>query len=743
MSLIFASTMFFSALLLFLVEPMFAKMALPLLGGSAAVWNTCMLFFQAGLLAGYAFAHGVTERLGTRHRTILQLALLPLPLLVLPIHIHAGWVPPPGRNPIPWLLAILLFSVGLPFFMLATVAPTLQAWFASTGHPQAKDPYFLYAGSNLGSMLGLLSYPLLIEPRFRLADQSRLWSYGYVVLGALVFGCAVLAWRHSSAKTEPQGRAPLHNPGGEILATDSIERPRLATRARWVVLSFVPSSLMLGVTTALTTDVPPIPLFWIAPLAIYLATFILVFARKPRVSHRQMIERLPFLILAAMIPIATKAQFPVLLLIAVDLFTLFVAGMVCHGELARTRPGSRHLTEFYLWMALGGVLGGIFNGLLAPVIFNWVVEFPLVLVLAALLRPAPEPSRVWGPNSRRLDFALPIALAALAIILLWICEAAGAKPGPALHLMVFAPAMLLCLSFAKRPIRFGAGVAAIAVASLLYTGPYGRVLETRRSFFGAYRVTVDQQGKFRVLFHGSTIHGLQSLEPSRKLEPLSYFTRTGPIGQFFHAFSGSGILQHVAIVGLGTGSLACYGQPGQQFTYYEIDSTVERIARDPRYFTFLRDCPPKIEVILGDARLSLRDAAVGQYDLIVLDAFSGDNLPAHLVTREAMNLYLAKLSPRGVLAVNISNRYLNLLPVLGNLARDAGLIGLVQDDSNVVTEAEQAEGKYPSRWVLMAHNQPDLSSLANDAHWAVLRDRPGMRLWTDDFSNIVSVITWD
>jgi hypothetical protein len=742
MSLIFASAMFFSAVLLFLVEPMFAKMALPLLGGTAAVWNTCMVFFQAGLLAGYAFAHGVTERLSTRGRTILQLALLLLPLLVLPIHIRAGWTPPGGQNPIPWLLAILLVSVGLPFFMLATITPTLQAWFANTGHPYAKDPYFLYAASNLGSMLGLLSYPLLIEPHLRLADQSRLWTFGYGALVALVLGCAVIVWRWPSAPRDTHGPGESHNPAGESSAADSAARPSTATRARWVVLSFVPSSLMLGVTTTLTTDVPPIPLFWIAPLAVYLVTFILVFAQKPRVSHEQMIEKLPLLVLASLIPIVTKAQFPVFLLIALDLLTLFVAAMVCHGELAKSRPASRYLTEFYLWMALGGVLGGLFNGILAPLIFSWVLEFPLVLVLAALLRPSAQLTQEQQPRARLLDFALPVALGALAVGLIWACEAMGAKPGPVLHLMVFAPAMLLCLSFAKRPVRFAVGVAVLLAASLLYTGPYGHVLETKRSFFGVYRVTVDREKKFRVFFHGSTIHGLQHLDPSQRLEPLSYFTRIGPVGQLFTAFSGSGLLQRVAVVGLGAGSMACYGQPGQQFTYYEIDSAVERIARDPRYFTFLRDCSPKIDVILGDARLSLQNATDHQYGLLVLDAFSGDALPVHLVTREAMLLYLSKLSPNGVLVFNITNRFLNLGPVLGNLARDAGLVGLVQDDSNV-SEAEQAGGRYPSRWVVMARTESDLGSLAHDSRWTVLPDRPDMPVWTDDFSNILSVITWD
>jgi hypothetical protein len=739
--LFFAVTLFVSASLLFVVQPMFAKMALPLLGGTPAVWNTCMVFFQAALLAGYGYAHGATERLGARRHAALHVGLLFLPLLVLPIRIPLGWAPPVEQNPIPWLLALLLVSVGLPFFMLSTITPTLQMWYANTGHPSAKDPYFLYSASNLGSMLALLSYPVLIEPHLRLADQRWVWACGYGLLLVLTLSCAVMLWRSPGVTAQNPSPGTGHNSRSPSSNVDNAAGPTRGQRMRWVALAFVPSSLMLGVTTTLTTDIPAIPLLWVIPLAVYLLSFILVFARKPILTHKSTVQWLPLLILAVTMSIVSKAAPPVWLLVLLDLLTLFVAAMVCHGELANSRPPTKHLTEFYMWMSVGGVLGGLFNALVAPLVFNTVAEFPLVLVLAALLRPRLGPE-AQKPHLRWLDFSLPLALAVMLAGLIWGLQAIGLKPGPLLHLLVFGPSLLLCLSFAKRPIRFGLGVGAIMLASMFYTGPYGHLLHAERSFFGVYRIALDPQKKYRLFFHGSTVHGVQSLDAARSREPLSYFYRTGPIGQVFTAFSGADILKQVAIVGLGAGSLACYGEPGQQFTFYEIDPAIERIARDPRYFTFLRDCSPKTDVVLGDARLSLRNAPDRHYGLIVLDAFSSDAVPLHLLTREALKLYLTKLAEGGILAFHISNRYLDLRPVLGNLAGDAGLVCLTQDDTNV-SEAETQKGKYPSRWVVMARRQDDLGKLAQDPRWHMLSARAGTRVWTDDFTSIVGIIRWN
>ena len=729
--------MFVSAALLFLMEPMFAKMVLPFLGGTAAVWNTCLVFFQAVLLAGYAYAHVSARLLSSRGQAGLQLAVLLAALLVLPLRVPQGWMPPARHNPVGWLLLLLAVAVGAPFFALSASTPLLQKWFSHSGHPAAADPYFLYAASNSGSLLGLLAYPLLLEPWLRLTQQSRLWAWGYGFFLLLVAACALLVWRTSHttplAASAPRPEGLVQAGAGEN--SEVLNAPR---RFHWVALAFVPSSLMLGVTSTLTTDIPAIPLLWVLPLTLYLLSFVLVFARRPLFSHRWLIRRLPFLILAAAVPIVSKAVLPLLVLLPLDLSALFAIALVCHGELARSRPPARHLTEFYLWISVGGVLGGIFNALIAPLVFNSLIEFPPALVLAAAVRP-PIDVEQDPPRARQLDFLLPMVLGVCVAAVILVLQAKGIKPGRTLDILIFGYSMVRCLSFGKRPLRFALGVAALILASRIYTGPFGHILRTERSFFGVYRVTNDDANKYRVLFHGGTSHGMQSLDALRTCEPLAYYTRSGPIGQVFAAYSGSAIESQVAIVGLGAGAMASYQLPGQRFIFYEIDPLVERIAEDRRYFTFISACAPQARVVLGDARLSLLDASDKGYGMIVLDAFSGDSIPLHLITREAVRIYLRKLAPRGVLAFHISNLYLDLQPVLGSLARDAGLVCLVNNDT-AVDENDIRNGKFPSQWAVMARQPGDLAALARNPGWKPLPAIPRARVWTDDFSNVWTII---
>ena len=727
---IFSLTLFVSAGLLFWMEPMFAKMTLPVLGGTTAVWTTCMLFYQAMLLAGYAYANAVTRHINPRWQAVLCAVLALAPLLILPFSLPVGRFPPVERNPIPWLLMILTFVVGLPFFVLSTIGPTLQKWFAGIGHPLSDDPYFLYAASNFGSMLGLLSYPILIEPRFRLAEQSRLWAYGYAALVVLMIACAATLWR---APLGAQDAGDLAEPESDVAAAT----PPLSERMRWLALAFVPSSLMLGVTTVLTTEIPPIPMFWVLPLAIYLLSFILVFAKKPPLSHSQVAERMPLLILAGIIPLLLKADWPLFLEVIVNLMTLFVVAVACHGELAKRRPSTEHLTRFYLWIALGGVLGGLFNAVIAPLIFSTVMEFPLALIFAALLRQIMLPAGK-RPRFSWLDVVLPIGIGALATVLVRVLVKFGMEPGVTFHLIAFGPSLLLCLSFGKRPIRFALGFTALLVAGTIYTGAYRDILHTERSFYGIYRIANDETGQYRILFDGSTIHGMQSLAPGRNREPLSYYTHSGPVGQVFATFAGSENLREVGVVGLGAGAMACYAAPGEEFTFYEIDPLVERIARDPRYFTFLKDCAPGIRVVLGDARISLRNAPDRRYGIFVLDAFGADAIPIHLLTREAIQLYLSKLTDHGILVFHISNRYLDLQKVLGNVANDAGLAALAQEDTSDIHA-----GKLPSRWIVMARAKKDLGALGSDARWTPLGSDPASRVWSDDYSSILAVFKWD
>jgi len=743
--IVFVISMFVSATLLFLVEPMIAKMLLPLLGGTPAVWNTCLVFFQVMLLAGYSYAYVTMKWLSRKAQIVVHVALVLIPLVIvsaLPFHLPYGWEPPTHYSPVFWLLGVLLFTVGLPFFVLSSTTPVLQRWFGDTDHKHAHDPYFLYAASNVGSLAGLLAYPILLEPLLRLSQQSRYWKSGYVVFVLMTVACAVLVWRR----------------GGELAPADANQTKDLSVvaptkelwrqRLRWIVLAFVPSSLMIGVTTALTTDVPAIPLFWVLPLALYLISFVLVFAKRPPISHEWLIRREPFFILAALIPVVSQVKMPLVVLLPIYLLGLFVVAMVCHGELARSRPRVDRLTEFYLWISVGGVIGGIFNSLVAPLVFRSVLEFPLVLIVAALLRPAIDIQPLTGAKllwDRRKDWLLPMALGlCMAAAFLWIAHL-GLKPSRALNILLFGYSTLWCLSFGKRPLRFAAGVTALFLASLLYSGSFGHVLHTERSFFGVSRVTNDVSGRFRYLFHGGTVHGIQSLDPSRSREPLAYYTKSGPAGEIFRAEQTRMPRANVAVIGLGAGALACELGEQQTLTYYEIDPTVVRLAQNPEYFTFLSQCAPQSKVILGDARLKLRDAPDGKYGLIVLDAFSGDTIPMHLVTREALALYLRKLAPGGVLAFHISNLYLQLSPTLAALADDAHLVDFTEDDT-AVSQQEIDDGKFPSKWVVMARSEADVAALSQDvsspARWVRVQARPDARVWTDDYSNLLSIIKW-
>jgi hypothetical protein len=738
---LFTISMFLSAALLFVVEPMLAKMMLPLLGGTPAVWNTCLVFFQGTLLAGYLYAYASLKWLGRRTQIAIHLFIVLLPLLwigLLPLHLPSGWEPPAQSNPVPWILALLSVSVGLPFFVLSSNTPILQRWFADSSHDQARDPYFLYAASNAGSLTGLLSYPLLLEPLLRLSQQSRMWSFGYVLFFACSALCAALIWnRHGIPAPVATGRdeAPL-------------DRGRWKQRLRWIALAFVPSSLMLGVTTELTADVPAIPLFWVLPLALYLISFILVFARKQRISLEWMTRRLPFLILSSLIPTVSQTKFPLVLLLLLYLLVLFAVAIVCHGELARSRPEVDRLTEFYLLISVGGVLGGIFNSILAPIAFHSVLEFPLILVCAALLRPPIDVKPLSGRAAlwaARKDWLLPLALGICMVLIFLGMAHAGIRPTRSLNILIFGYSLLWCMSFGKRPLRFAVGLTAVLIASTFFVGTFGHILDSERNFFGVLRVTNDPENKFRLLFHGGTIHGMQSLDPARRREPLTYYTRTGPAGQIFKDAESRMPHGNIAIVGLGAGSMSCYREPDQTLTYYEIDPLVAQIAEDPRWFDILHQCAPSASIVLGDARLELRKAPDAHYGLVILDAFSGDSIPMHLLTREALALYLRKLAPGGILAFHVSNIYLDLAPTLGNLAKDAHLSCMVENDINV-PQSEIDRGRFPSIWVVMARDQADLTSLAAEtgypAKWQPIESKPGGRVWTDDFSNLLSAIRW-
>jgi hypothetical protein len=741
MSYLFAVTLFVSAGLLFCVEPLVGKMVLPLLGGSPAVWNTCLVFFQASLLAGYLYAHASSSWLRPRAQVALHISLLAWAALALPIA-FPPWIIerlPYDSDPVPWLLLLLVVVVGLPFVVVAASAPLLQNWFALSGHTEGRDPYYLYAASNLGSMLALIGYPLIWEPMWSLDVQSEVWTAGYGLLLVLTIGCGYCAWRLNNGIGTPARSASEGNPREP--------RPTLERCLRWLVLSLVPSSLLLGVTTYVTTDLAAMPLLWVIPLALYLLSFILVFARAELVPHRWMVQTLPVLALLAAFTMMRSTATPVWQLIVLHWLTLFVACMVCHGELARARPAPRYLTAYYLWIALGGVLGGLATVFLAPWLFRGtVLEYPLALVLACLLRPGPG-LRDSSSENRWLDLTVPGFIGVLCLLLVAtrgaIDEALG-QLGWATALVVPALACWLC---AARPMRFALSLAVVFLIFSATTGSGGgRVLFVERNFFGIIRVQEDEQ--FRRLNHGSTLHGLQHRgpdgQPDQPQEALSYFHRSGPIGQVFELYERrctAGLPRRVAVTGLGVGALASYAQPGEQWTYYELDPAMERAAQG--YFTFLKAAERRgatIRIVLGDARLRLQSTRDEPYGLIVLDAFSSDAVPTHLLSREALELYRSKRASGGLLAFNVTNRYLDLKRVLADLAQNAHMICLSQD--HTPNNDEKDAGLMPSQWVVLADSVEDLGSLGRDPRWRQLDGKLGTRVWSDAYSNVLDVFKW-
>lgn len=730
---LFAAAAFLSAWLLFMVQPLFAKMLLPLLGGTPAVWNTCLVSFQLLLLAGYAYAHVTTARLGIRRQAALHLAMLILPLCALPIQLPPGWIPPATTSPIPWLLLVLAVTVGLPFFVISASAPLLQQWFAqASGGSDAQDPYFLYAASNLGSFLALLGYPIAIEPRLRLADQSLAWAVGYTALILLMAACA---WRVLRAAPHRTGTAAAPQPA----APQSAQAP--GQRLRWVLLAAVPSSLLLGVTSHISTDLAAVPLLWIIPLALYLLTFVLVFARTRLIPHEVMVWALPFCVLPLAMFMAARLSGPAWMIL-LHLLGFFIACMVCHGELAAGRPPPERLTAFYLCMALGGVLGGACNALIAPVMFDTIIEYPLAIVLACLMAPsrAPLPRRAI---ERGLDYAMPVGILLLSLGMAWAMRRIGSAYTIAGDLVMYGVPVIACFTARRRPVRFSLSVAAFILVGLWGAPPNQQVRYTARSFFGVHRITHEQAPDdpygYSRLTHGTTLHGLQSLDPARACEPLSYFWRGGPLGEAFRTLRLEA-RRDIAVMGLGTGSIAAYAQPGQRWTYYEIDPVVEYIAVRSGYFTFLRDCVPSARVVLGDARLMIAREPDQAFDVLILDVFSSDAVPMHLLTREAVRLYFTKLRPGGILLTHLSNRYLDLAPVLAVTAAEAGLAYLVRSDTVKPAPGVAAHGSAPSIWAVLARQPADLDGLLHHPGWQPAQARSGKRAWTDDFSNLLSAL---
>jgi hypothetical protein len=706
------------------VEPLFAKMVLPLLGGSPAVWNTCLMYFQAMLLLGYLYAHVSSRYLDARRQVWLHVALVSVAFVALPVAIPRDWTPPASGHVIPWLIQILTIAIGAPFLVLAATAPLLQRWLSTSDHPAAKNPYMLYAASNTGSLLGLLAFPIVLEPHLRLTQQSSLWTVGYAIALALTVACAVLVWRRSRA-TAPGRDASVID--------DATTAPTMRDRIKWLALAFVPSSLLLGVTTYLSTDVAAMPLLWVVPLALYLITFIIVFSRKSRAPSLPVAIAHAVLVTVLVLIVFWGPDLDLRWEYALHLSVFTATALVLHGELAASRPSPKYLTEFYLWMALGGALGGAFNALVAPVLFKSIAEYQLMVVLACFLRPSWR-SRFTSLIEREPGFVLAL----VPVLMVGLSRPHVSSDVGRIIISVIAAAIFVVLSV--NALRFGMAVAALALSGFMMSERSDKILMRDRSFFGAYYVE-RMYGPANFLVHGTTIHGAQFLDSTRRLMPVTYYHPKGPVGQLFTALRDRFPDKRIGVVGLGAGSLLCYSKPGEQWTFFEIDPLVERISRNPRYFTFLRDCPVRPRIVMGDARLTLGHQPDRRFGLLIIDAFSSDAIPVHLMTRQAFAQYGRVLDDGGILMVHISNQRLDLQPVVAALAKDAGLVALI-GEHNPKGSVETKDLDYTCDWVALARRPEDLGSLATDKRWRWLTANAGDQPWTDDYSNVFSVIKW-
>jgi SAM-dependent methyltransferase len=736
MLFVFTAATFLGAGLVFLIQPMVAKMLLPLLGGTPAVWITAMLFFQAALLAGYGYAHVSTARLGLRRQPLVHILLLLLPLPFLPVALPERWVPPVEGSPVGWLLLALVLVVGLPYLAVTTASPLLQRWFSGTDHREASDPYFLYAAGNAGSLLALLAYPFILEPRLTLRAQALVWTGGYVLFVVLSVAC-ILFLRRRPARAAPPDRAGSKRRGKErgksSAAGTAIDT---WTRLRWMLYAFVPSSLMLGVTQHLTTDLAAAPLLWVLPLTLYLLTFVIAFARLADPVVRLASGLLPFAAVALGLELLDVLEPALWIRIALHLATLTLVGLVAHGRLAAERPAPERLTGFFLLISVGGVLGGVLNALLAPLVFPILLEYPLVLAVAVFLRP---PRAALDPVPGYVT-ATGLALAALvSVLVIFLIPAAESQPVIFWVLLAVTVGAVYLLVVHPRPVAAGLAAAAVLAAA---TVPTEVAFYRSRTFFGVQEVRRygNPESGYHLLYHGTTIHGGQLVQDGElRPTPITYYAPSGPIGSFVNLRQQGDpeALDRVAVVGLGAGTMATFGRPGDTYVFYEIDPEMRAIAQDPDLFTFLPDSAAETTVVLGDGRLRIAEAPRAEFDMILLDAFTSDAVPIHLLTREAVATYLDKLAPGGVLAFNVSNKYVDLQPPLAAIAGDLGLSGVVAEDS--VEDRDRV--KYASRWVLLAPDAPSLPA-PDGLPWRVLDPPEVGPPWTDEFSDIASVVSW-
>ena len=759
----YTATTFLSALLLFSVQPMFAKMVLPVLGGSPSVWAVAICFFQAALLVGYCYAHLLIAKAPPALTGPIHLGVCLLALLTLPIGLPAAWGEPPPGEPYLWQLGLFAVAIGLPFLAVSANAPLLQAWFARTGHPHGHDPYFLYAASNLGSLIALLAYPFVLEPMLGLKELSRLWSLGYLLLLAALVLAFVLMRRHQGG-TATVAAGPTAKAQAGASAT-----PTWTDRLGWIGLALVPAALLTAFTTHVTTDIASAPLLWVLPLSLYLLTFVLVFRDKPLIPRQVLLFAHLVAVAVALLVLAQTKHDNWFVTAATGVIVFFTSAMVAHRTLYEARPAASHLTEFYLWMSFGGALGGLSAALIAPKIFSEVFEYPLLLALsmacrpgvfsaAALqciggsiatafwrlrpLRPRPvTPEMNEGDKQEALVLWLIVAGGILAIYWLpWVIAKLPLNLGEWGSTVIVAGVLTVVLvaAFHRPPRQF---VAALLVFCALIWLPSGvKRGEAQRSYFGVYRVQTSSDGDYHTLVHGTTLHGAQRVrseegKPVDDPTPATYYYENSPIAQTVAKVRERLGEQkgRYGVTGLGAGSLACHAKEGEAWRFFEIDPVVVGIAKNPRYFTFLKHCQPTPDIVLGDARLTMAKEANDSFDLIIVDAFSSDAVPVHLMTAEALRLYLDKVKPDGIVLLHISNRYLDLDSVLG------ATIKLLPGVHGFIISDDEADGSYAqstSTVAVFAKSNEALEPLRTLKEISEFDDND-LRAWTDDYSDIL------
>lgn len=736
---LFIAIVFLGSFLLFLIQPLVARLVLPVLGGSPSVWNTAMLFYQTALLLGYAYAHAL-QRFSFRVQAFTHILLFAAAALTLPIGIRAIGGADTGSAAAVWLLQLLALSIGPVFVAVAAQAPLMQAWFARSGDRDAASPWFLYAASNAGSLSGLLAYPFLLEPFTHLPTQQIFWSTGYLMLLALMALGAVTILKSGA---RPPATAP------DTVSERGARPVGWRRRFHWLLLAAVPSGLMLSTTTHITTDIMAMPMLWVLPLAAYLISFILVFSSVGSAVTRAAVWVAPVALLlfgaATMLMVERSATIYGLSSLAL----LLIIATALHGTLAEDRPAASRLTEFYLWMAAGGVVGGLFPALIAPQLFDWVYEHPILLLLAALLVPARPITRgigeLWTKHGL-LSRALRILVAPLMLALGWWLGASfEAVDTPTLQLAALGLMCGLAALAVGRPLMFTWCLAMLMLALGGWQQLDVSTIEKarQRSFFGIYTVQNSQSQQTRKLLHGTTLHGAQSLIPEKSRMPLTYYAPASGVGLAMQtAPTLFGAEARIGVVGLGTGSLTCYATPTEDWTMFEIDPLMVDLATDPRVFSFVSQCKPDVRMVIGDARLKLAEEPADRFDILVVDAFSSDAIPLHLLTREAFDTYRRALAPGGILMVHISNRFLDLEPVVAAIAGDLGISA--RGYAFRPTDEDRMEGYTPSIWIAIADDEAAMDrfteATGHGEGWLPVRGRDGFPAWTDGFASVLPVL---